>query len=57
MKNPNLKAFNSVTEFIDSTVHSYMQGWGCFTAVFIFFIPVIFMLAGIKWLFTNGYIS
>ena len=57
MRNPKLRAFNTITEFADSVIYSFMQGWGFFTAMFIFFSPVILMMAAIKWLLDNGYIS
>lgn len=53
----NLKTFGMLAKFVDDTVGSLLSGWGTFTAIFVFLIPLIAVLALVKWLFLNGYIS
>lgn len=55
--NTNYKGFNSVLSLIDNTVGTVIGNLGAFAALLFFMAPVIFLCAGIKWLFNNGYLA
>ncbi|MDZ7790345.1 MAG: hypothetical protein U5L08_07630 [Xanthomonadales bacterium] len=52
-----MKNIRAIGEFLDNSLGTLLGAWGCFTVIFIFCLPLIFLAAFIKWLIINGHLG